>query len=188
VIATGDCADENSPFMQKTDQELRGIGGWLILLAFVVIALPGNLLRHSEQAARLFRSPSAQPFLTSGSPYFDAHWQALALIETAGFGCAFVPAVALIPLFFFKHRYFPTAFSMFGCYLAALAAAQLYCALIIPTMSLEFRGAVVTTSIASMAGVSIWIAYVFRSRRVRLTFTRSVYPSPSFPYFQCMYP
>lgn len=170
--------------MRKTDQELCGIGGWLILLAVAVVGMPGNLLRHSEWAGKVYAAPAMQRFLLQGSPDFDPRWQAVSFIDTVGFGVAVIPAAILAVFFFLKLNSFPAFFTIFACVLSSLIAVRLYYVLIIPSVSPSFRTATIYSSAMSLLVLMAWIAYIFRSRRVRLTFTRHVFFSPFFPFFQ----
>ena len=167
--------------MPKTEEQLRGIGGWLILMALAIVSMPSTLLMAYEKAAHLFEMPVLRAHMAA-----DLNWQALAFVETAGNGIAILPSVILIFLFFFKHRWFSMAFSFFAAYLVTVHLTQSYLVYAIPTISPTFRVSILLRSIYATVALTAWVTYVFRSRRVRLTFTRRFYFTPSFPFFSTM--
>jgi len=169
--------------MPKTDQELRGLGGWLIWLAIILIGTPGNLSSHAEKAERVFHAPAMAALITPGTATYDPRWQTLVTIETSVTKWAVMPSLMLILLFFLKHRYFPMGFSLFACFMMALAIIRAYLVFSTPSTSDAYRNSVAGPTIVTLAFLAAWTTYLFRSRRVRLTFTRRVYPKPFFPFF-----
>jgi hypothetical protein len=169
--------------MLETEEQLRGIGGWLILLAINIVLLPMSLVSHVAQAAQLFTKPAILARITPGSSLYDAHWQALHVVESGGYGILILPTVALIALFFFRHRFFPVVCSAIMLCLVGLASTGVYLVFTIPTTTAFYRSTVTTSSVVRVVGCGLWIAYLWRSRRVRLTFVRECYPSPFFPFF-----
>jgi hypothetical protein len=169
--------------MAKTDQELQGLGGWLILLALVLLGMPGNFSAHVTNARRAFETPEARALMAPGSPTYDPRWQVLRTVETSATAVAIVPAIVLIVLFFVRHRSFAIAFSLLAIYIISLGFLRVFLVFSTPSSSEAYRNSVLQPSILSTAFLIAWIAYVFRSRRVRLTFTRRFYPQPYFPYF-----
>jgi len=167
----------------KADQELRGLGGWLIVLAVFLMGVPWNLFSHAEKAGRVFATPEMKAITTPGTPSYDPRWQMLSTVETSATAVATVPAILLIVLFFLRHRSFAMAFSLFACYIISLGGVRVYLVFSTPSASEAYRNAVLQPSILSTAFLVVWITYVFRSRRVRLTFTRQFHQWPFFPFF-----
>ena len=167
--------------MEKSDAELRGIGGWLILLAIGIITMPGGLLKNCGMPRAPSKSPILQGYVTS-----DSRWHALEIIQTAGNGIAVLPALFLIPLFFCKHRFFPTAFATLAAWLTATRLVEAYLVIAIPTTSPAYRAEVLSSAFASPIILVIWTTYLFRSKRARLTFTRQFFLTPCFPFFSAM--
>lgn len=169
--------------MLGTEPQLRGLGGWLILLAIALISMPGNLALHIHDMQQVWSQPEILAYTNPGDVDFDPRWRTLGWIETTGHAIAIIPAVFLVILFFFKHKSFPIISSVFASFLILVTGARLYLVMSIPTVAPEYRSAITAPSIASLGAMSAWIAYMFRSERVRLTFTRRFYFTPFFPFF-----
>ena len=169
--------------MPKTDQELQGLRGWLILLAIGLIGMPGNLISYTQKISEQFHQPGIAAFITAGTSTYDPRWQMLFIVETSAHDLALIPAILLIFLFIFKHRSFPIVFSTFAGYLMVLTITKYYLIVSTPTLTRNYQSPILAQTSMSLIMFSIWIAYIFRSRRVRLTFTRQFYLRPYFPFF-----
>jgi hypothetical protein len=169
--------------MPKTEQELRGLGGWLILLAIGLIAIPGGLLSHGQQMGQQFQQPGIEPFVTPGTAAYDPRWQMLFTIETTAHGIAVIPALLIIILFFFKHRFFPVGFLMLAAYLMLLTFVRFFLVVSTSTIAQTYQSPIVLQSLFSLLVPGVWMAYILRSRRVRLTFIHRIYARPYFPFF-----
>ena len=160
--------------MQKTEQQLRGIGGWLILFAISLVALPINLLSTYAKSERLFESPAFEAQVNS-----DQSWKALAFLETTAVGIAALFAIILIFLFFLKNPAFPAAYSLFAGLLIAKAVIHTCLIFSIPIIPKPSRNAILLRAIQTSLFWGAWWVYVLRSHRVRLTFTRRNSPPDS---------
>lgn len=168
--------------MPKSEQELRGLGGWLILLAIALMGLPGHLHMHAEQMAQQFNIPGIREFITPENAAYDPRWKTLFMIETSAHTLAIIPAVFLILLFVFRHRLFPGLFSSLASYFMLLAAVRCYLVLSTPTIARSYQSPIVIQTALTLVVFGAWIVYAFRSRRVRLTFTRQLFFRPYFPF------
>ncbi len=169
--------------MLKSDQELQGIGGWLILLALALISAPVKLFDYSNMMASQFNEPSVLALTTQGSPSYDARWMALRLIETAGYGLGAIGVVLLIGLFFSKHRFFPLAFTLYAGWMVALNLTSYYLVQSTPAISERYGGNDPVAIAALLGSTALWTSYLWYSRRAKLTFVRRFYFSPFFPFF-----
>ncbi len=169
--------------MLKTDQELQGIGGWLILLALGILSAPVKLFDYSSMMASQFNEPAILALTTQGSPSYDARWMALRLIETAGYGLGGIGAVLLIALFFSRHRFFPLAFTLYAGWMVALNLTSYYLVQTTPAISERYGGNDTVAMAALLGSTALWTGYLWYSRRAKLTFVRRFYFSPFFPFF-----
>ena len=170
--------------MSKSDQELQGIGGWLILLALGILSAPVKLFDYSSMMASRFNEPAILALTTQGSPSYDARWMALRLIETAGYGLGGIGAVLLIGLFFSRHRFFPLAFTLYAGWMVTLHLTSYYLIQFTPTIFEQYQGGSDVVAMGAMLGsTALWTGYLWYSRRAKLTFIRRFYFSPFFPFF-----
>lgn len=169
--------------MVKSDQELQGIGGWLLLLALAILSAPVKLFDYSGMMASQFNEPSILALTTQGSPSYDARWMTLRLIETAGYGLGAIGAVLLIGLFFSRHRFFPLAFTLYAGWMVALHLTSYYLVQSTPAIFARYGGNDPVAMGALLASTALWTSYLWYSRRAKLTFTRRFYFSPFSPFF-----
>ena len=166
--------------MSKSDQELQGIGGWLILLALAILSAPVKLFDYSSMMASQFNEPAILALTTQGSPSYDARWMALRLIETAGYGLGGIGAVLLIGLFFSRHRFFPLAFTLYAGWMVMLNLTSYYLVQTTPAISEQYGGNDPVAMGALLGSTALWTSYLWYSRRAKLTFVRQFYFSPFF--------
>ena len=159
--------------MQKTEQQLRGIGGWLIPFAICLVVLPINLLSAYAKAVHVFEFPAFQAHVSA-----DPSWKALSFLETTAVAIAALLSIILIFLFFLKNPAFPAAYSLFVGLLIAKAIIHTYLVFSIPVTTQAFRNGILLRAVQTSLFWGAWCAYMLRSRRVRLTFTRRIDPPP----------
>lgn len=153
------------------DGELRGLGGWLILVGIGVVIGPVIML---------------STFITAYKPIFeDGTWEALTAPGSEAYVPYFVPlivgelvvnaillaaAVLLIFLFFSKHYFFPKLY--IGIVAASLIIIPLDAWLVtkvfpdVPMFDPDTTREFLRTLISGL----IWVPYMLVSKRVRATF------------------
>jgi len=140
--------------------DLKGIGGWLVLVAMGVIASPFYM----------FSNFSEYPSLVTAEDFSFASFAVKTLIwSEAIFSATMIFVTAYVAfLFFSKRKEFPNWF--IGTYLIFIAfniADTSFVALFLPEVDTSSSLGVV---FGQMIGATIWIFYILKSERVRLTF------------------
>jgi hypothetical protein len=168
------------PNVEFSEPELRGLGGWLVLVG---IGLIGNLYYRVQGIFRdihAFRSSSLHLMVDPNSPYHMIGFIPLLGLEFCGH-VALVVAVGLLIYFFVsKTRLFPRlyiaylwAFAAFDACDVALVRLQVQGA-----PSEHFRQSMIHGALfrqeyqafVLIGGAILWTSYMLKSRRVQQTF------------------
>lgn len=155
-----------APYNCTADNELKGLGGWLVLVGVGVVVGPISLLYQSIPAyLPLFRE-GALTTLREVAPQLHAVVLAEIIVQMA----YFVALVWAVWLFFSQHWLFPRIYIfllMFAIvFIVVDGLALSYLMPNVPFWDEEIK----TSLIRGIIGCAIWIPYMLKSRRVRLTF------------------
>lgn len=153
------------------DPALIGLGGWLILLGINLVLRPFYLLSILIKSSALFSTAGWTLVTTPGSANYHPGLAPLLLVELLG-NLTLLAFSILLLVFFFQKRY---AFPRLGIpYLlfsvSVVIADHLATQCIIPTHSTTPASG--ERFITTMIGTVIWIFYLVKSERVKLTFVR----------------
>lgn len=155
----------------RDDQELKGLGGWLILVGIGVVLAPVRMLVSLVPIYKpIFENGTWEAITSANSAHYNPRLAALIVGEIAINALIFVGSLFLIYLYFSKHRLFPKM------YIALVAATLIFIPLdawvaskflvnqpaFDPETAKEFTRAIVAAV--------IWVPYMLVSKRVRLTF------------------
>lgn len=158
------------PIVPPSEAHLVGLGGWLWLVGFGVVARPLVLLGTAgTQFKALFNLDVWENLTIAGREAYQTWMGPLIVFELVGNTLMFTLSVLVLFLFFRKKRAFPAAF------VTLLASAALFIALDTVAARMLITGvdgSGVGDLANAMGGAAIWIPYALVSRRVRATFTR----------------
>lgn len=157
------------------NNELNGLGGWLILVGIGVVIGPISLLLALIPAYQpIFEDGTWEALTTKGSEIYTPYFSSLLVSEIA-FNTLLVGAsVYLIYLFFSKHYLFP---KLYICIMAAsLIFIPLDAWLVVQVFPDEPMFDPETTQDfgRSILTALIWIPYMLLSKRVRATFVQKM--------------
>lgn len=154
----------------------RGIGGWLLVAALVVIAMPIRILLTMGQALPSYAGDVWGALTTAGNSSFHPLWAPLLTFELAANLALLVFSVLLAILFFTKRTSAPHVF-------VGLLAASL----VIQGVDVLLTGALPAAAtpdksqtaefVRSAVALVLWGAYFSRSRRVDATFVERRRPA-----------
>jgi len=150
------------PTMTKTYNmnNLKGIGGWLVLVAIGVIAGPIHALNNFSEYPSLIAGENFQ--------LIDFSFKAFVWSEAVFFALMILVTVYVAFLFFKKRREFPSWFvGTLTAYIAFTLFDAVYAAWLMPEMPISDSLGII---FGQMIQAAIWIPYMFKSERVRLTF------------------
>ena len=151
--------------------EPKGIGGWLLLLAFSLVALPGRVAMNQKDAREAFSSPELAALIRSDSPTYDVNWFVLYSCALPALYVVGFLGLILLPYFFTKSRLFPLAFSLFAAFVVALNTVELIASFKAPGVDASYRESIIIQGTVGSSVLILWTLYLFRSRRARNTFT-----------------
>ena len=145
-----------------------GLGGWLILVGIGVSLTPLRVFAGLLKTAPTYTASSWSQLTTLGTPSYHPLWAPTLLLEMVFNVWLLVFTCLQVFLFFRRRRWFPALFVILAGarvtfdWLDALLANE------IPTI--KARGIEWSTHVATLLILAIWVAYMFRSRRVQNTF------------------
>jgi transglutaminase-like putative cysteine protease len=147
-----------------------GLGGWLVLVGIGVCLSPVMLLYGLLKDTGTYGLSTWAQLTTPGTPHYHSLYAPVLLLELIGPIILVVFACLQAWLFFQRRRWFPAVF-------VALAVARvsydwLDAILANGIPAVNERGVAWAVHVRNLFVLSIWIAYMFRSRRVQNTFVR----------------
>ncbi|MFI5325239.1 MAG: DUF2569 domain-containing protein [Candidatus Rokuibacteriota bacterium] len=148
---------------------LRGISGWLILVAVGLCASAIRLADNLFQMTRTFDA-AWRVLTTPGSPSY--HWLGAPLLVGEVFtGIIFLGwSLLLIYLFFSKKKSFPGSAIFFMVVSLVLVVIDLVIALMIPALRQVSGTGEMAAIVPGLISAAIWIPYFSKSKRVHATF------------------
>ena len=153
------------------NNELKGLGGWLILVGIGVVVNPIRLLiTYIPIYKPVFKDGTWVALTTAESELYNPYWAPLLIGEIAFNAIIVVVSLYLIYLFFSKHYLFPKVY--IGIVVASLIFIPFDAWIVTkifpdePMFDPETTKEFIRTLIAGV----IWVPYMLISKRVRATF------------------
>ncbi|MFC0445014.1 DUF2569 domain-containing protein [Pseudidiomarina halophila] len=158
---------EQQPQQQK---QLKGIGGWLYLVAFGVIMSP--LFLSVEYIPMFVDYVNGAYELTSNpnSKFYVPYLELLLNVEMLANAFMLLVSLWLVYLFFSKHRWFPRVFIFLCAFSPLLLIADAWIVLKLMPDLVTIDQATVVDIIRAIIYALIWIPYMLISKRVKNTF------------------
>jgi Protein of unknown function (DUF2569) len=157
----------------KSEKTYEGIGGWLILVAFILIRAPiAVIVTLVRSVLPLLRHDTWIALTSQDSESYHPLWAPLIVSELVVNLVFLALSIVVLILFFRRKRSFPKF--VIGLYLANLIW-EICLTLVmrhIPAMSGEPATSSLVGAIGLALACAIWIPYFCVSKRVRATFTR----------------
>lgn len=157
------------------DNELKGFGGWLVLVGLGVVITPIRLLTTYIPIYKpIFEDGTWETLTTVGSEAYDPLWGPLLIGEIAYNSIMVVVSIYLIYLFFSKHYFFPKLF--IGIMAVSLIFIPLDAWLVTKVLPDEpiFDPETTKEFVRTLIGSVIWMPYLLISKRVRATFVEKM--------------
>ncbi|WP_223669757.1 DUF2569 domain-containing protein [Kangiella shandongensis] len=157
---------------------LKGIGGWLILVAIGVTLSPFILVADAYSTYKdLFSIGSFELLTDPSSPSYIPHFGALIYGEIIINGLFILLGLVLIYLFYSQHHHFPLLYMILAIATPTFLLVDAWAAAkVLPQMEMfdEETTRLLTRSIITVA---IWVPYMLVSERVKQTFVRPSQPN-----------
>lgn len=157
----------------ERDRTLQGIGGWLVLVAIGVTLRPLTLLVQSVRDGFDFYNFAVWEALTTpGNPAYREGFAPAVIGEHLSNRLLLGFSVICVILFYRRWHTFPRVF-------AAILLANPALLIVSGLVTQQWLGvdekltyANYSTAGRMLLAAAVWVPYIFRSRRVKLTFTR----------------
>ena len=180
------------PQTSTVDEEPRGLGGWLILVAIGLCITPIMLgISVMRDFLPIFQEGYWEIFTTPGSAMYHRLWGPLIIFEIIGNVFFMIFSIILIFLFFRKFYRFPTLVVVFTAsnvlflisdlvfvdfvfkdLILALASEDEALASEFKALALEDDGEDFKNLFQRIISAMIWIPYLLASKRVKNTFVK----------------
>ncbi|RZA31774.1 MAG: DUF2569 domain-containing protein [Lysobacteraceae bacterium] len=159
---------------ESNQEDLAGIGGWLILVLFGLLASPVRILLYAYEDVWPLYSEGIWVDLThQSSDFYMPGFAGVAGFSIANNAVLLLVGLLTLYLFLRKSRYAPrVAITWFAIGLV-FAVLDIILLRQVPPLAAEVTGLDTFEAVAGPAlRAAIWIPYFFVSKRVRATFVR----------------
>jgi hypothetical protein len=160
---------------EPSRDDLKGLGGWLILIGIGVVLAPFRLLAAVVPAfAPIFTEDYWDQLTTVDSPAYHPVWAPLIIGEIVVNSGLILVSFYLIYLYFSKHYMFPKLYIAVAVFSLAFIVADAWLATIVLPDEPMFDPDTFKEVARGLVGVVIWVPYMLVSRRVKATFVRKM--------------
>jgi hypothetical protein len=163
---------EPAAAMRGGEERLRGIGGWLIPVALGLFARPLLSVVTIVQLAPAFSAGAWRGLTDPSGAAYHPLWAPVLLFELAANVAFAVASVLLAVLFFQRRRSFPRGFVALLAAQAVATIVDIAGAGLVPSGEAASSASDVRLVVSTLTSSVVWILYLLRSRRVKLTFVR----------------
>lgn len=155
------------------DSDIRGLGGWLILVIIGLVLTPlqlGYVLLTTYWP--LIRDGTWVVLTTPGTEAYHALWGPILIFELAGNSAVIILAVWTLASLLCQSRLTPRlAITLFGSG-AVFVVADFFASELIPAVAAQDDPASLREMVRTIVTAAIWIPYFLVSERVKATFVR----------------
>ena len=160
--------------LNKSDEELTGLGGWLVLLG---LGLVGSLTKNAYELlgtyVPLFLSGRWAAMTAPEGETYNPDLAAFAVFEAGALTALLALNAYTLFQFFTRKRAFAKTLILLLVVSLAFSIADIVAFAALLPGRVVFDDATAATLVGGVVSLLVWGVYVRRSRRVKLTFTRS---------------
>ena len=158
----------------KNSRELKGLGGWLILICFSILLTPPRIIFDTVPVyLEIFSEGYWEDIINVDSLDYSPLFATVIIIEIIFNSMLVFGSVFLLYLFIAKNYLFPWV------YIVWIGASVIFIPLDVWVISLIYPSEPMFDSdslnefIRSIVGAAIWIPYMLKSKRVKATFVET---------------
>ena len=157
------------------DSEIKGLGGWLILVGIGVIIAPIRLLvMNIPNYVHIFKNGTWEALTTVGSESYRPFWEPLLIGELTYISIMAALSIYLIYLFFSKHYLFPKLYIILAALSIIFIILDTWLANIVLPNKPMFDPETTREFVRILITALIWVPYILFSRRVKATFVEKM--------------
>lgn len=158
----------------KDQNELQGLGGWLILVGFGVVFGPIRLVyEFGPLYYGIFTDGSFEYLTTPGTDLYHPLWGPLLIFELVFNTLVLLVSIFMIFLFFSKHYLFPWFYVAVTLVMVVFIPFDAWLGSFVLTDEPMFDPATAGEFGRAIGAIVIWVPYMFLSKRVKATFVES---------------
>lgn len=162
-------------------KDLKGLGGWLILVGIGVVISPIVMLVQMSDFIQIFEGNTWAALTTPGSDFYQPYLGSLVIGEFIFNSLMFIAKIYLIYLFFSKHYMFPKVFIVLSIVTVVFFLIDTWLVtLILPDASV-INSDTIQEFLRSFIPAVIWVPYMLVSKRVKATFVEKAPGHPMEP-------
>ncbi len=159
--------------MTEINKELKGLGGWLILICLGLIFTPLRLMFSLfNDFAPIFLDNYWEILTTPGAEAYHYLWGPLIISELITNFALIVFSLYLLFLYFTKSYRFPKLMIIFYIINLFILVGDYIFANMIPEIANDANLETVQEIIRAVAATLIWVPYFLKSQRVKNTFVK----------------
>jgi len=166
--------------MTDNSDDLKGLGGWLILVGLGVVLGP---FRIAVEIGPLFyeilTDGSYELLTTPGSEAYHPMWEPLLIFEIVYNASIILASCYLAFLYFTKHYLFPKVYIALVLFSLVFIPLDAWLASFVLTDEPMFDPETAKEFYRALALAVIWVPYMLRSQRVKATFVENMPDKPS---------
>ncbi len=159
--------------MTEINKELKGLGGWLILICLALIITPLHLMFSLfNDFAPILLENYWEILTTPGTEAYHYLWGPLIISELITNSVLIVFSLYLLFLYFTKSYRFPKLMIIFYILNLFILVGDYIFANMIPEIANDTNLETVREILSTVAATLIWIPYLLKSKRVKNTFVK----------------
>ena len=157
------------------EKELKGLGGWLILVGLGVVLSPFVLVyAFGPMFYTIFTDGSFEMLTTPGTEVYHALWSPFLITEALYNTIMLFASIYLIYLFFSKHYLFPKVYIILVTISLIFIPLDSWAYTFILPDEPIFDPETMKQFLRTLGAAMIWIPYMLVSKRVRETFVEHI--------------
>ena len=166
----------------KKSKDLKGLGGWLILICFsILITPPAIIFDVLPTYLKIFTEGTWQNIINADSLDYSPLLATLIIIEIIFNSFLVLVSAILLYLFIAKNSIFPWVYIVwYGSSLIFIPLDEWLINIILPNEPM-FDPETLKAYFREIVGAAVWIPYMLKSKRVKATFVET-FPKNSVLY------
>jgi multisubunit Na+/H+ antiporter MnhC subunit len=157
----------------ETQKNLKGLGGWLILVGIGLFATPIRLaLLLATTYPPIFQSGTWDKLTSIGSDVYHPLWAPVLITEIVVNIALILTFVYLIYLFFAKHRWFPRLYIGVAVFSPIFILLDAWAGSVVVPDDEVLDPRTLKELVRALIAGAIWVPYMLVSQRVKATFVR----------------
>lgn len=150
---------------------LKGLGGWLILVGIGVVIAPFRLAyMYGPIYYSIFTDGTFEILTTPGTEYYHSLWGPFLIGEALINSILVFASVYLVYLYFAKHYLFPKVYIAIIVFSLIFIPLDAWVGSFIITDEPMFTPEIIKEFTQTLIGAAIWVPYMLVSKRVKATF------------------